>query len=118
MSEKYNSFITVNFKNQSKAYYFGVDNLNIGYGDHLVVKTSFGLELVEAISNILPISELKSEFELKPILRRANKNDLDNYRESLRLQDEALVLVNKYIEKLKLDMNPISVKYTLDYLMS
>lgn len=114
MSEQYDNFITVNFKDQTKDYYFGVNNMQIGYGDHLVVRTSFGLELVEAVSNVIPISELPSDLKLKPILRIAKHYDLNNYQESLELAEKALSLVIKYIEKLGLNMNPISAKYTLD----
>ena len=114
MSQKFDNFITVNFKDQAKNYYFGTTNKTIGYGDYLVVRTTFGLELVEAVSNVLPINELPGSFQLKPILRRANRNDFDNYEKSLKLEKEALELVNKYIEKLNLNMNPISAKYSLD----
>lgn len=115
MNSNFEYFVTVNFKNQNKPYYFGIRNQRIGYGDHIVVETSGGLELVEVISNPEPLDKLPGSFELKPVVRRARSSDMRNYEQSLELSKIALETVTRFIDELGLNMNPISAEYTLDH---
>lgn len=115
MNSKFKYFVTVNFKDQTKPYYFGLNDNNIGYGDYIVVDTNTGLELVEVISTPQNISELPGVFELKPIVRKANSKDLQNYKKSLELAKEAMKTVSRLIQELKLNMNPIRADYSLDH---
>lgn len=115
MNTEFKNFITVNFKNQSKPYYFGIKNEEISYGDHIVVDTADGLELVEAISNLQPIEDLPGIFSLKPIVRKASPQDLEDYKKSINLAEVAMKAVTRFIKELNLKMNPISAQYTLDH---
>ncbi len=114
MSQKFEKFVTVNFKDYAKSYYFGVEDDDLRYGDYVVADTSFGSELVQLVSNVQPIDELPAPYELKAITRKANKRDLDNYEKGLDLAKNAMVVVQKHIDSLKLKMRPLSAKYSLD----
>ncbi len=114
MNSKFKRFVTVNFKNQNKPYYFGINEENYGYGDHLVVDTAGGLELVEVIANPEALDKLPGTFELKPILRKARSSDLRNYEKGLELSKKALEAVTRFITELDLNMNPIGAEYSLD----
>lgn len=114
MSQKFEKFVTVNFKDYAKSYYFGVKNDNFKYGDFAVADTSLGNELVQLVSNVQPISELPGSFELKPIIRKATKRDHDNYNKGIEMADDAMKVVQKHIDSLKLKMRPLSAKYSLD----
>lgn len=114
MSQKFDKFVTVNFKDYAKSYYFGIKDEDLRYGDFAVADTSLGNELVQLVSNVQDISELPGSFELKPIIRKANKRDHDNYNKGLQLADEAMEVVQKHINTLKLKMRPLSAKYSLD----
>ena len=115
MSAKFEYFVTVNFKEQTKPYYFGLDEKTIGYGDYIVVETTRGLELVEVISNPELVENLPGNFDLKPVLRKANAQDIDNYNKSLKLSEKAMAATSRFIKELGLNMNPISAEYTLDH---
>ncbi|NLC55045.1 MAG: stage 0 sporulation protein [Erysipelothrix sp.] len=115
MNDKYKCFVTVNFNKQHKPYYFGLNDQSIGYGDYIVVETTRGLELVEVVSNPDTLDKLPGNFELKPVIRKANQKDLKNYEESLELSKVAMEAVQRFIEELGLKMNPISAEYTLDH---
>lgn len=115
MNSRFKYFVTVNFKNQNKPYYFGLNKENIGYGDHIVVETTRGLELVEVISKPEELDKMPGKFELKPVIRKARQQDLDNYKKSLELSKKAMEAVTRFIEELNLNMNPISAEYTLDH---
>lgn len=115
MNSNFEYFVTVNFKNQNKPYYFGLRNQRIGYGDYIVVETAGGLELVEVISNPETLDKLPGNFELKPVVRKARANDIRNYEQSLELSKFALETVTRFIKELGLNMNPISAEYALDH---
>lgn len=114
MSKSFDNFVTVNFKDFAKTYYFGVDNLQLKYGDEAVVETELGYELVEVVSDLQPISELPSEFKLKPLIRKASRRDLRNYDRSMEMSKEAYDIASKHIKDLKLAMRPLSAKYSID----
>lgn len=115
MNSKFEYFVTVNFKNQTKPYYFGLNDKFVGYGDHIVVDTARGLELVEVISNPEPATEVPGNFELKPVIRKATEKDMEDYKKSLVLADKALAAISRFIKELGLKMNPITAEYTLDH---
>ncbi len=114
MNSNFESFVTVNFKDYAKSYYFGVNDLDISYGDYAVADTEFGLELVELVSNKKPISELPGQFKLKGLVRKANSKDISNYERGIELAKEALDCISNHIDVLKLKMRPLSAKYSLD----
>lgn len=114
MNEKFEKFVTVNFKHYTKDYYFGVQDSELEIGDFAIADTSFGLELVELVSKPKDVSELPGEYNLKPLLRPASKQDIDNYEKGLVKSKEAMESIEKYIDQLGLKMRPLSAKYSLD----
>ena len=115
MSTSYENFVTVNFKDFPKKYFFAVDNIDLKYGDYAVVETDVGLELVEVIADVKPVRDIEGDFTLKPIFRKASRRDIANYDRSLELGDKAIEVTKRAIKKLKLKMNPLSAKYSLDW---
>lgn len=114
MNSNFENFVTVNFKDYAKSYYFGVEDLDLSYGDYAVADTEFGLELVQLVSNKEPIAKLPGQFKLKGLVRKASKQDEENYERGIELANSALDTINEHIETLKLKMRPLSAKYSLD----
>lgn len=114
MSNMFEQFVTVNFKNYAKNYYFGVEDLNLAQGDFAVADTDLGSELVEIVEGPQSTDLLPGNFKLKGIQRRASHKDLENYDKSEQLAKVALSSVEKHIKQLKLKMKPLSAKYSLD----
>ena len=105
---------SVRFANSKKAYNFGTDSSDFKYGDKVVVETVRGMELGEMISDLRDGSSHSINLELKPIIRKATEQDLENDRRNKANAPEAMEKCKKCIEDLKLDMNLISAEYTLD----
>ena len=107
-------FISVSFLTSKKSFYFHHENNELKIGDHVVVDTVRGLEL--GIISSLPkdISEYQSDLGLKPILRKATEEDITKYQELEKLAKENFPIVKDAINSLNLDMQLVSVEYTLD----
>ena len=94
-------YIVVSFLNNPKGYYFSVDNPSLKIGDKVIVETAIGKEVGIIKEDPKPINELNFDKEIKPILRKAIKNDLlkqiesngltyEQYKEMVGLTDDKL----------------------------
>ncbi len=110
----YKTAFSIRFKGNKKAYTFGTHSDGYVYGDYVVVETIRGIELGEIISEPRDAAVIDHALELKPILRKATREDLANFERNKDLAKEAIVKCNEAIKKCKLDMNLISAEYTLD----
>lgn len=106
--------VGVRFKKAGKVYYFDPSDIEIKTGDQLVVETARGLELGEAVIAPEQVSDDEVEQPLKPVLRKAEPDDIDKARELESREKEALAECNKLVEKLDLPMKLISAEYNLD----
>ena len=74
--------IGIRFKKAGKIYYFNPNGITAEFGDKIIVETVRGIEIgiVE-----VPSKELKEEsfvMKLKPVVRKATQDDLDQYAEN------------------------------------
>ena len=107
-------YIVVSFLNNPKGYYFSVDNPSLKIGDKVIVETAIGKEVGIIKEDPKPINELNFDKEIKPILRKAIKNDLKLEEENKKLAISAGNIFVQEVNNLKLDMRLISTEYTLD----
>ena len=98
---------SVKFKSAGKIYYFST-NLKLKKDDRVVVETARGLELGE-ISQ-----ELKDISELKKIVRKATKKDIENYQKNVRDAKQALVTCKEIVSRYDVNMQLTNCEYTLD----
>ena len=112
--QSYKYCVSVKFKGIKKAYSFGTDNDELKYGDKVVVETIRGIELGELISELRDPSSFTLQTALKPILRKATEQDIQQNLANLSETDSLLQRCQKCINDLSLDMNLISAEYTLD----
>lgn len=106
--------VGVRFKRAGKVYYFDPADIELDTGDYVVVNTSRGLELGQVI--ISPKQVLASEINkpLKPVVRKAEPEDIECARELDIKEREALAECGKLITKLQLPMKLVSAEYNLD----
>ena len=106
--------VGVRFKRAGKVYYFDPAGIDLEVNDYVVVKTTRGLELARVI--ISPKQVLASEVtgELKPVVRKAEPEDIERAREFEAKEEEALAECGKLIAKLGLPMKLLSAEYNLD----
>ena len=101
---------SVIFKNNGKGYHFnGVDDLEIN--DYVIVETEKGYQYGQ-INNI--ISDEYDVNKYKNILRKATKEDEEEYFKILRDNDKALKKCKELINEMNLNMNVINANFNFD----
>ena len=111
---KYDYFVGIRFNESGKSYFFSTNEKLLKIADKVVVETSRGVEI--GIVSILPqhISTYNFKLDLKPVLRRANQEDIAQFEANIALAKESYITCYKEVANLGLDMNLTSCEYTLD----
>ena len=105
--------VGIRFKRTGKVYYFDTAGIDLDVNDHVVVKTVRGLEMGQVV--VAPWQVLDSELRepLKPVVRKAEPEDIKRVQELGQKTTEALAECGKWIEKLKLPMKLLTAEYNL-----
>lgn len=106
-------YVGVRFKSVGKIYFFATD-LDLHKQDRVVVETVRGLELGEIVTDLKPMETLTLETELKPILRKATQEDLDQYQKNIEKAKDSFEQCKEIIKKHELEMRLVHCEYTLD----
>jgi cell fate regulator YaaT (PSP1 superfamily) len=109
--------VGVRFKRAGRVYYFDAAGIDLKVGDYVVVKTARGLELgwvVIAPKQVLAGEETEGAKELKPIVRKAEPEDIKQAEELEVKEAEAVTECGKLIAKLGLPMKLLGAEYGLD----
>lgn len=106
--------VGIRFKRAGKVYYFDPAGIDLEVNDHVIVETSRGLELGRVV--IAPQQVVASEEtgSLKPIVRKAEPDDVKQAEELESKSEEALIECGKSISELQLPMRLLSAEYNLD----
>ena len=106
--------IGVRFKEVGKIYYFDPKNKKLKTGEKVIVETARGIECgVVALANKnIPDEEIIHP--LKPLIRKANDNDLSHIEENKKREKEAFKIFEQKIAEHNLEMNLVDVEYTFD----
>lgn len=106
--------VGVRFKKAGKVYYFDPAGIDLEVNDYVVVKTTRGLELGQVV--IAPRQVLVNEVAtpLKPVVRKAEPDDIKHAQELEEKEKEALIECGKLIAKLNLPMKLLSAEYNLE----
>ncbi|MFC1943875.1 stage 0 sporulation family protein [Chloroflexota bacterium] len=106
--------VGVRFKRAGKVYYFDPVGIDLEVNDYVVVETTRGLELGQVV--ISPKQVLASDVvkPLKPVVRKAEPEDVDRAQELEAKEREALDECGKLINKLQLPMKLLSAEYNFD----
>lgn len=106
--------VGVRFKDSGKIYHFDPGDVPLVVGDWAIVETVRGPELgrIAAAATDVPADELLGE--LKPVLRRANRQDIDNLAHYQQYLDEALVICAEKAAEYKLPMALVKAEYNFD----
>ena len=104
---------SVKFKSAGKIYYFST-NLKLKKDERVVVETARGLELGEISQELKDISEFNLDTELKKIVRKATKKDIENYQKNVKDAKQALVICKEIVSRYDVNMQLTNCEYTLD----
>ncbi|HKL84574.1 MAG TPA: regulatory iron-sulfur-containing complex subunit RicT [Bacilli bacterium] len=113
-SGKNQYFLSIVFNNGPKTYFFSCPHPNIEVNDFVIVETIQGIEIAKAASEVKPLSEFSSPLELKPILRKADEDDVRRHLQNLEDAKRAKDFCVDQIKSLGLDMVLLSAEYNLD----
>lgn len=104
----------IKFSSSGKTYFFSTDIKDLKLGDKVVAESIRGMQVGEIYLESTSMSNYKSELELKPIIRLANKDDLLIFEANKVRSKEAMTIAMQEINKLGLEMRPIDAEYALD----
>ncbi|MBP0969649.1 MAG: stage 0 sporulation family protein [Oscillospiraceae bacterium] len=106
--------VGVKFRGAGKSYYFDPGDEKYKKGDKVLVETARGMELGDISFPPYDIDDSKVREDLKPVIRRANKDDEAVFEENLEDEKRAYNICLDKIRVHELDMNLIGVQYTFD----
>lgn len=106
------NIIGVNIKDNPKMYFFDSNNIDLKLNDLVIIETEKALQVATVTK--LNVSSYDKTLEIKKILRKATKKDIQINNKNLEDSKKAFKDCKKLIEKYKLDMNLINANYTFD----
>jgi cell fate regulator YaaT (PSP1 superfamily) len=106
--------VGVRFRRAGKVYYFDAGDIELEVNDYVVVKTARGLELGKVIIAPKQASEGEATRGLKPVVRKAEPEDIERAQEFEAKEAEALAECAKLVAKLGLPMKLLGAQYNLD----
>jgi cell fate regulator YaaT (PSP1 superfamily) len=106
--------ISVKFKNNSKPYFFAPGELIISEGDGVIVETARGVEYGVAVSAAREIDDKRVVQPLKPVIRIATAEDLQQVEKNEAKKDDALRVAAEKVKKHNLDMKLTDAEFTFD----
>ena len=106
--------VGVNFRGKGRSYFFDPHGIELKIGDKVVVETKMGKELGTIKTVNREVDETKFAEPIKPIIRKATKEDLNKQKENEKEEKKAFIECQKKIEEYKLNMKLVEVRYLLD----
>jgi len=108
--------VGIRFQRAGKIYYFDAAGFTLAAGDQVVTETSRGVELGTVVLLPSQISEqnASSNETLKPVLRTATDDDLNQSKQRPQKNKRALSACREIVTKLNLAMKPIAAQYNLN----
>ncbi len=106
--------VGIRFKRAGQVYYFDPAGLELEVNDYVVVKSPRGLVVGRVV--ISPKQVLGSEIiePLKPVLRKAEPEDLRQMEEFKSKEKESLAKCGEIVARLRLPMKLLAAEYNLD----
>ena len=106
--------IGIKFKNSGKVYFFAPNGLKFEVGMSGIVETARGVEIGECMVANKEVEDSDVVQPLKPVLRIATEEDLQNQAKNEEKAKAAFKICNEKIAKHNLNMKLIDVEYTFD----
>ncbi|MBI4303979.1 MAG: stage 0 sporulation family protein [Chloroflexi bacterium] len=106
--------VGVRFKKAGKVYYFDPAGISLQVNDYVVVETTHGTELGQVVISPQQVLESAVAEPLKPVLRKAEPEDVQRAKELEAKEVEAIAECARLIAKLSLPMKLLSAEYNFD----
>lgn len=106
--------VGVRFKRAGKIYYFDPGEFNIELNENVIVETARGIEFGLVVVPNTDVPEEQIVAPLKKVIRVADEEDTNHFKENSRKEKEAFDICIQKINDHKLEMKLIEVEYTFD----
>ena len=106
--------VGVSFDSEKKVYNFDSNKLTLELDDYVVVETERGLSFGQVVVEPYEVTEKDLGKNLKLVIRKADKKDIETNKENVKLSQKALLESRKLTEKMNLDMRIIDASYSFD----
>ncbi len=103
--------VGVRFKKGGKIYYFDPADTDIEAGERAIVETSRGIEIGECVLGLREIDDEAIVQPLKPILRKADLQDIELQASLKEKEGAAAEIFNEKVASRGLEMNLTEVEY-------
>ena len=108
------TIVGIQFQKNGKVYNFDANDLDISQNQYVIVDTSHGTDIGQAVTGSRLLDESDSKIPLKKVIRIATEKDLQTSAENRKKEREAYEICQKKIAEHKLDMKLVSVEYAFD----
>ncbi len=105
--------VGIRFRKSGRVYYFDPAGIPLVVNESVVVKTAQGLELGQVVIAPTEIADSELAEPLKPVVRKAEPEDINRDRELEKQSQEALAESARIVAKLNLPMKLLSSEYNL-----
>ncbi len=106
--------VGVRFHNAGKLYYFDPLDTGAAAGDTVIVETTRGQEMGEAVTGPAEVPDEDIVPPLRPVLRVATQADLDHKEENKKREKSAFDVCKQKIAEHQLSIKLVSCEYTFD----
>ena len=104
----------IQFRNNSKVYYFDPAGIEVKAGENVIIDTSRGVEFGLCVHGNHEISEKDIVPPLRSVIRIATEQDVKIDNENREKEKKAYEICLKKIEGFKLEMQLVSTEYAFD----
>lgn len=111
------NIVGIRFERAGKISYFSCGDLQLAFGDHVIVESSWGLDFGTVATPPLPEPQENAAAEktpLRPVVRLATPEDERSFENMKKQEPEAFAYCQQQIAKFGLPMKLIRVSYTFD----
>ena len=106
--------VGIRYKPAGRIYYFDPGDFELSVGESVVVETSRGHEMGQVVIAPTQIADDEITQPLKPVVRRADEEDMEQARQLRDREPQALSESTQVVEKLELPMKLISAEHNLE----
>ena len=106
--------VGIQFKGMGRIYYFNPLHIEFKQDEYAIVETVRGVEIGKILLPNHEIDDEKLENALKPVIRKANVNDLEQEAKNEEMSKKAFLIFKKNVSECGLDMKPLYAEYTID----
>jgi cell fate regulator YaaT (PSP1 superfamily) len=106
--------VGIRFKKAGKVYSFDPSGFELKTGDNVIVETARGVEVGQVARTVVKVFESMVNKPLKPVVRMATEEDMENAIRLESKEDEALVECAETVRRMNIPMKLISAEYNLE----